>query len=96
MKCLPDHLQCLDIPVSSVGPKARVDFSPLDEVILASKLSAIACTSHISDDWIPVNCLLFDADTAADAINRNCSATDIKIMKLLHKAFLPRVTPSPN
>ena len=80
--------------------KAWVDFSPLGEVILASKLSAMACTRPISDDWIPVNCVLFDAATAgdaataADALNRNSSSYEQQIprscMTLLHKAFLAK------
>ena len=45
-----------------------MDFSPLGKVILASKLSAMACTRSIPDDWIPVNCSLFDAATAADVL----------------------------
>ena len=52
--------------------KAWVDFNPLGEVILASKLSTIACTKPISDDWIPVSCVsLVDTTTDADALNLN-------------------------
>ena len=68
-----DLLQCLDIPVSSVGPKHELTFSPLGEVKLASKLSAMACTRPISDYWIPVNCVLFDPATALIAIVHNLS-----------------------
>ena len=58
--------------------KAWLDFSPLGEVIFASKLSAMACTRPISDDRIPVNCVLFDAD-AAYALNRNSSSYEQQI-----------------
>ena len=64
--------------MSSVA-KALIDFSPLGEVILASKLSAMACTRPISDDWVPVNCVLFDATTAGDALNRNSSSCEQQI-----------------
>ena len=61
--------------------KAWLDFSPLGEVILASKLSAMACTRPISDDdeWIPVSCISFDAATAADALNHNASSYEQQI-----------------
>ena len=59
--------------------KAWVDFSPLGEVILASKLSAMAYTRSISDEWIPVSCDSFDAATAADALNCNTSSYEQQI-----------------
>ena len=58
--------------------KAWLDFSPLGEVILASKLSAMAYTRPISDDWTPVNYVLLDAATA-DALNRNSSSYEQQI-----------------
>ena len=63
------------------GAKAWVDFSPLGEVILASKLSAMASTKPISDYRIPVDCILFDAATAADALNRNSSSYEQQISR---------------
>ena len=54
--------------------KAWFDFSPLGEVILASKLSEMACTSPISDERMPANCVSFDAATAGNALNRNSSS----------------------
>ena len=54
--------------------KSWADFNPLGEVILASKLSAIACTKPISDDWILVSCVSLDAATDADALNLNTSS----------------------
>ena len=69
--------------------------SPLGEVILAPKLSAMACTRPISDDWIPVNCILFDAATAADALNCNCSSYEQQIPRSWNcctRHFWPRVT----
>ena len=59
--------------------KGWVDFNPLSEVILASKLSAIACTKPLSDDWIPVSCVSLDAATDADALNFNTSSYDQQI-----------------
>ena len=78
--------------------KAWLDLSPLGEVILASKLSAMACTRPIFDDWIPVNCVLFDAATAADALNHNSSSYEQQIPRSWNcctRLFLPRVIPSP-
>ena len=40
---------------------------------MALKLSAIACTKPISDDWMPVSCVSLDAATDADAVNHHMS-----------------------
>ena len=64
---------------SCVITKAWVTYSPLGEVILASKLPAMDCTRPKSDDWIPVNCVFFDAATAADTLNHNSSPYEQQI-----------------
>ena len=64
--------------MSSAGSKHGLTLL-LGEVILASKLSAMTCTRPISVDWIPVNCILFDTATAADALNRNSSSCEQQI-----------------
>ena len=78
-------------PILSVGPKHELTLA-MGEVILASKLSAMA-TRPIYDDWIPVSCVSFDAATAADTLNRNTSSYEQQIP--CTRFFLPRVTPSP-
>ena len=59
--------------------KVWVDISSLGEEILAAKLSAVACTRPISDDWKLVNFILFDAATAADVSYCNSSSYELKI-----------------